>query len=149
MQEIPFVVYDSGGVTEMIDPVTHDDLIVWAASPAGLTEKLNAVLKEGSVRTAVLTNHILTGKKNNKTNIFAYDSIKCLENLYHCAWSPLANQIQEECNLELLTNFMKNVTWNCCLCVDTAVESEFPSEFSFWTAYPSVLEFQCINASCT
>eukprot|EP00884_Botryococcus_braunii_P014758 jgi/Botrbrau1/23283/Bobra.0102s0026.1 len=59
---IPFIVFDVGGVLEMLDPIQDAPIIIGRPELGGLTKKIEEVLVKGSIRTAVLNQAVKRGR---------------------------------------------------------------------------------------
>lgn len=62
IEEIPFITFDVGGVTELFDPIEHADVIVDDVSMLSLHQRMYSILKAGHVSTSVLS----VGVKNSE-----------------------------------------------------------------------------------
>ncbi|KAK9808906.1 hypothetical protein WJX72_006158 [[Myrmecia] bisecta] len=61
--QVPFLVLDVGGISEMLDPTLHADTILQQPFAPNLAAKLLEVLDRGQLETAVLSAAITTGKE--------------------------------------------------------------------------------------
>ncbi|KAK9809161.1 hypothetical protein WJX72_010415 [[Myrmecia] bisecta] len=63
VMSIPFIVFDVGGVPEMLDPDLHADMLMAEPFQQSLTDTVQRALARGQWNTAVLTEAIATGKE--------------------------------------------------------------------------------------
>ncbi len=54
VEEIPFITFNVGGVAELFDADVHADVIVETVSASALSDRLDAILRQGSLQTSVL-----------------------------------------------------------------------------------------------
>ena len=54
IEAIPFITFNVGGVAELVDTDVHADVIVETVSALALSDRLNAVLHQGTLQTSVL-----------------------------------------------------------------------------------------------
>ena len=73
--EIPFVTFNVGGVTEMLDPVLHADVIVNEISSVALYERVNLILCQGSAMTSVLATSIRHGEQTWRALHVQHDKV--------------------------------------------------------------------------
>ncbi|KAK9821580.1 hypothetical protein WJX81_008053 [Elliptochloris bilobata] len=59
---IPFIMFDVGGVVEMVDYKMHGDVVIPEPSMPALREKLIGVLRTGTIKTVQLSERIVTGR---------------------------------------------------------------------------------------
>ena len=64
IEQIPFLTFDVGGVTALIDPDEHADVILSSVSSQILAEKLINVLQQGHMKTSVLSQEVKNGASN-------------------------------------------------------------------------------------
>ena len=58
IEEVPFITFDVGGVSELFDPLLNEDVIVKTVSATSLVEKILIVLKRGWMQTTTLSPEI-------------------------------------------------------------------------------------------
>lgn len=63
VKAIPFLAFDAGGVLELFDHELYDDVVVRDTTPDALADKLERVLKQGSLTTVQLTKDMTSGQR--------------------------------------------------------------------------------------
>lgn len=74
VEEIPFITFNVGGVSELFDPALHTDVIVSEISAPALSQRMQLALTAGYLRTSVLTSNVRHGETLWHSLHLKYDS---------------------------------------------------------------------------